>query len=163
MRTRDSALPAESPLRSRILAVDYGRRRLGLAVSDELGVTAQTLPALLRTNRRTDIRRLRELVRDKRVGTIVVGFPVHLSGRLSEMAEEAERFAMHLKKELRLPVALRDERLTSWEASEMADELGIAKNEPVDSVSAAILLREYLNEERTHGESGPAARERCEK
>lgn len=162
-RTRARPAPAESPLRARILAVDYGRRRLGLAVSDELGEIAQTLPVMPRTNRRMDIRRLRELVKAKKVAAIVVGFPVHLSGALSEMAQEAERFAGHLEKELRLPVTLRDERLTSWEAAETADELGIARNEPIDSVAAAILLREYLNEAHPRGGSMRGARERCEK
>lgn len=165
LHTRANAASAELQLRARILAIDYGRRRLGLAVSDEMGVTAHTLPVIERTNRRMDIRRLRELVKEKGITAILVGFPVHLSGRVSEMAEKAEKFAMHLKKELRLPVVLRDERLTSWEAEQMSEELGLkrGKNAEIDSIAAAILLHEYLSEARSLREPGLAAPDRCEK
>lgn len=165
IHTRGHAGAAELPLHTRILAVDYGRRRLGLAVSDELGKIAQTLPVMLRTNRRMDVRRLRELVKQKGITAILVGLPVHLSGRVSEMAEEAGKFAERLAKELGLPVELRDERLTSWEAAQMSEELGVrrGKNTEIDSVAAAILLREYLSEARSQREPGLAARHRCEK
>lgn len=147
IRTRDTADSAELPLRVKILAIDYGRQRLGLAVSDELGLTAQTLPAIERTNRRGDMRRFRQLVKDKNIGMIVVGFPIHLSGRMSEMAGEAQKFAKRLEQELRLPTELRDERLTSWEAEEIAGKSKHSKNS-LDSVAAAILLREYLEEKQ---------------
>lgn len=154
-RTHTSGFAGRRPS-VRILAIDYGRKRLGLAVSDELGVTAQTLPAIIRTNRRADTRRFRELVKDKNIGMIVVGFPIHLSGKMSEMAEEAEKFAERLEKELRLPTELRDERLTSWEAEEISGESGHRKHTEIDSVAAAILLREYLEEKRLLTKSKPA-------
>lgn len=156
-RSRNVSHTSESPLPARILAIDYGRRRLGLAVSDELGVTAHTLPVIARTNRRMDMRRLREVVKEKRIEAILVGSPVHLSGAMSEMAEEAERFAARLKKELALPVELRDERLTSWQADQMSKELVHGKDAPIDSVAAAILLREYLDEARARRESRRAS------
>lgn len=132
----------------RVLAIDYGRRRIGIAVSDELGITAAPLAILERKNRRDDIRRLRDIARKHTIALIIVGSPVHLDGHTGEMAEEAARFAARLRKELGLPVKLRDERLTSWEAEQALKETTGRKraNPNVDSVAAAILLREYLEE-----------------
>jgi putative holliday junction resolvase len=132
----------------RILAIDYGRRRIGLAISDELRLTASPLATIVRKNRRDDMRRLREIVRKNEVGLILVGSPVHLGGQAGEMAAEAARFAERAGKELGLPVALRDERLTSWEAEEIAKETGSRNTKNLDSMAAAILLREYLDETR---------------
>src|SRR5271170_8278954 len=78
---------------SRILALDYGRKRIGLALSDELGLTAQPLVTFLRTNRRNDLRRLREICRKHSVVRILVGHPLHITGEPSPMAEEAALFA----------------------------------------------------------------------
>lgn len=163
IRARHTSNPAELPLCARILAIDYGRKRLGLAVSDELGVTAQTLPVIVRTNRRSDMRRLRELAKEKVIRLILVGSPVHLSGRMSEMAEEAGEFAARLRRELGLPVELRDERLTSWEAQKVVEQSKTGKNSEIDSVAAAIFLREYLEETRAVTKSKPSVRESCEK
>ena len=141
----------------RILAIDYGRRRIGLAVSDELHLTAQPLATLTRTNRRADQRRLRDVVREQRVTHIVIGHPLRLDGSAGPMAEEAARFAARLARELRLPVELVDERLTSWDAGELlAASGGSARNKPgakrnsgaVDDVAAAIILRDYLERRR---------------
>jgi len=145
---------------ARILAIDYGRRRIGVAISDELGLTGQTLPAMERKNRRTDFARLRNIVKQNGVGAILIGLPLHLSGEQSEMATEAERFAAHIQKELKLDVTLKDERLTSWEAEQMAAELGLRKNADIDSLAAAILLREYLNETAHDGKSKRQGRRR---
>jgi putative holliday junction resolvase len=146
--------------RGRILAIDYGRRRLGLSVSDELGLTAQPLPALTRKNRREDVRRLRELAWQSKVRLILVGLPVHLDGRRGEVAEEAARFAERIRKELGLPVELRDERLTSWEAEELRKKSAASKREKgeIDSIAAAILLREHLDELRAHESKRRAGR-----
>ena len=134
----------------RVLAIDYGRRRIGLAVSDELGITAAPLATLERKNRRDDIRRLRDIARKYTITLIIIGSPVHLDGHVGEMAEEASRYAARLRKELGLPVKLRDERLTSWEAEQTLKENTGRKRKSanVDSVAAAILLREYLDEDR---------------
>lgn len=129
----------------RILAIDYGQKRIGLAISDEMGLTAQPLRTLARTNRRNDIRRLREIARQHGVRLIVVGHPVHLDGTESEMAAEAARFAARLRKELGLPVELADERLSSWEAQQVLTETGKKRSSnAVDDVAAAVILRDYL-------------------
>ena len=134
----------------RVLAIDYGRKRIGLALSDAMGMTAQPLAVLTRANRRDDLRRLRELCREHSVGRIVVGHPVEMSGASGEMAAEASRFAARVGKELGLPTELLDERLTSWEAEHGLAEAKSArrKGAPIDDLAAAILLREYL--EKSH-------------
>src|SRR5580700_7172969 len=130
---------------SRILAIDYGRKRIGLALSDELGATAQPLLTIQRTNRRDVIRRLREICAKHGVAQIVVGHPLHMTGEAGEMAAEAESFAMGLLNELGIKTELVDERLTTWEARQtMAETKSRRKDEPIDAVAAAVLLRDYL-------------------
>ena len=162
---RTSSSPASS-LPGRILAIDYGRRRIGLAVSDAMGLTAQPLATLVRTNRRNDLRRLRQIVRRHEVRRIVVGHPVHLDGTAGEMAAEAARFAARIEKELSLPVELVDERLSSWEAEQILTAAAVSsarqrgawqqprgparRRSPgaVDQVAAAVILRDYLERAR---------------
>ncbi|HUI53237.1 MAG TPA: Holliday junction resolvase RuvX [Terriglobales bacterium] len=150
---RASAAPRNS-----ILAIDYGRARIGLAIADGEARIAQPLSTLERINRNEDMRRLREIVREHGVHQIIVGLPLRLDGTRGEMAEEAERFANRLRKQLGINVELRDERLTSWEAERlMEEELGKKFRESnsarkknstdevtVDSMAAAVILREYL-------------------
>ena len=145
--------PAHVHPRNRILAIDYGRKRIGLALSDELRLTAQPLGTLLRTNRQADLRRLRETCRSHAVSRIVVGHPLHITGEAGEMADESARFATRLRKELGLEVELVDERLTSWEARQIrpasrSDEG--RKRQPVDDLAAAVLLRDYLEQQNQH-------------
>jgi putative Holliday junction resolvase len=140
--------------RRAILAIDYGRRRIGLALSDESGLTARPLGILPRTNRRHDVVRLRELCRSHAVGSIVVGWPIHLDGTPGTMAAEAARFAERLRKQLGLPVDLLDERLSSWEAEQAISarvprkgaSLGKSrKRKTLDDLAAAVILRDYLS------------------
>jgi len=140
------AAPARE--RRRILALDYGRKRIGLALSDELRLTAQPLKTLARKNRAEDVRRLREICREQGVARIIVGHPVHMTGEAGPMAEEAARFAARLKKEMGIEVELLDERLTSWEAEQtVAGPRSPRRRDraALDDVAAAILLREYLD------------------
>ena len=135
---------------SRILAIDYGRKRIGLALSDELGATAQPLLTIQRTNRRDVIRRLREICAKHGVAQIIVGHPLHMTGEAGEMAAEAASFAMRLSKELGIETELVDERLTTWEARQtMTETKSRRKGEPIDAIAAAVLLRDYLE---THSE-----------
>jgi putative holliday junction resolvase len=136
----------------RILAIDYGRKRIGLALSDDLGLTAQPLGTLVRINRREDLRRLRGICREHGVAHIIVGHPVHMSGEASEMADEAARFSARLKKELGIDTELYDERLTSWEARQTVSEAKPSsrkKRGSLDDIAAAILLRDYLEQKRS--------------
>lgn len=132
-----------------MLAIDYGRRRLGLALSDALGVIARPLAIWERTNRRNDLARLRDLCRRHAVGRIVVGWPIRLDGAPGEMAHEAAAFAERLRKHLGRPVELADERLSSWEAGEQLRESGQRRaRQPVDDVAATVILRDYLTREQ---------------
>lgn len=134
----------------RVLAIDFGRKRIGLALSDELHMTARPLATLTRTNRRNDLRRLRELVRAHGVGRIVVGNPVRLDGSVGEMAQESAQFAARIKKELQIPVEMTDERLSSWEAQNSA-KLKKPKRKKqdvgIDAMAAAVILRGFLERE----------------
>jgi putative pre-16S rRNA nuclease len=136
-----------------------------MALSDELGLTAQPLGTLVRVNRQTDLRRLRETCRAHGVAHIIVGHPLHMTGEAGEMANEAARFAEHLANETGLRVELIDERLTSWEAKRIVAETKTArsskaakgrKRAPLDHIAAAVLLRDYL--EQTRQSSRAAAR-----
>jgi len=145
-----------------ILALDYGRARIGLAIAETEAQLPRPLLTLDRVNRNEDMRRLRELAREHGVRQIVVGLPLRLDGTRGEMAEEATRFAARLRKQLGLPVDMLDERLTSWEAERLLEEqsgrvLHEAKTHPkgnkpfrasVDAVAAAVILKEYLEQQR---------------
>jgi len=144
---RESSAASQESRPGRILAIDYGRKRIGLALSDELQITAQPLAVMKRLNRRDDLHRLRDICRKEGVARILVGHPLHITGEAGEMAEEAARFAARLRKELGIEVELVDERLTSWEAEQMIAETGSfsrRKESSLDDVAAAIFLREYL-------------------
>ena len=158
-----SATPAAVPgATGVILAIDYGQRRLGLALSDEHGITARPFATWERINRRRDLTRLRELVRQRGVRRIVVGLPLHLDGSASQMSEEARAFATRVERALGIAVEMIDERLSSWEAGETvastrskssargsrAKTSGEKRKTPLDDVAAAIILRDYLNQER---------------
>jgi putative Holliday junction resolvase len=146
-----------------ILAIDYGKKRLGLALSDEFCVTSRPYATWTRINRRRDLARLRELVRQEGIRRIVVGLPLHLDGTPSEMSEEAKSFAARVEKALGLPVEMIDERLSSWEAHETlaalssnkrahrgsAGRIEARKKTPLDDIAAAIILRDYLDRVRT--------------
>jgi putative holliday junction resolvase len=158
----------------RILAVDYGRARIGLAIAESLQGIAQPLNTLKRINRNEDMRRLRELVRDNAVKLILVGLPLRLDGARGEMAEETLRFAQRMRKQIGIAVEMADERLTSWEAERLLEEEfgrksrqidGAAKKRDaskftVDSVAATIILREYLERHspEQHSNAGPEER-----
>jgi putative Holliday junction resolvase len=148
---RSETQPA-NVLSSRILAIDYGRKRIGLALSDEMGLTARPLDVLVHKNRRDDIRRLRDICRENGVRHVLVGHALHITGAAGEMADETARFANRLRKELGIEVELADERLTSWEAKQIMNEIGSTSSRearPVDALAAAILLREYLDKKRS--------------
>jgi putative holliday junction resolvase len=159
-RSSRAAMPDSQP--RRILAIDYGRNRIGLALSDELQITAQPLLTLLRTNRRNDLRRLREICREHGVARILLGHPLHITGETGEMADEAAQYAVRLQKELGIEVTLADERLTTWEAEQILAQSkspSRRKKSSIDDVAAAVLLREYLDRKRANTPHLAAERE----
>jgi putative Holliday junction resolvase len=131
----------------RILGLDVGSRRIGIAVSDPLGITAQGLDTLLRRNKRTDLAALDKVIREYRVKEIVVGFPLRMSGAEGIQSDKMLSFAEDLRKRFRLPVHLWDERLTSAEANRLlrATNLSIEKRgKAVDRMAAILILQGWM-------------------
>ena len=131
-----------------MLALDFGKRRIGLAVSDELGITAQGLETLERTNMREDLRLLTQLIAEKNVQLILMGKPLHMSGAESRQAEYARDFAGRLSESSGVPVEFWDERLTTVAAQRVLKESGISiqkRAQAVDRLAAVILLESYLD------------------
>jgi len=144
-RALTSAPHEHNGLPGRVLAIDYGRRRIGLAISDELRITARPAGVLRRKNRQETFHGIREFARQHGARCIIVGYPLNLDGAAGEMAEEAARFASRLRKELGVEVELVDERLTSWAADQMRVHSPSASERlENDDLAAAILLRDYL-------------------
>lgn len=132
----------------RVLGLDHGDRRIGVALSDELGLTAQPLLTLHRTNARNDLRSLARLVRRHGCTSIVVGLPLHMSGDVGARALAAQQFAAWLRENLNLPVILWDERLSTAEAHRHLDASGRAPNtrkQIIDQVAAVLILQSYLD------------------
>jgi putative Holliday junction resolvase len=134
--------------RVRILALDLGSKRIGMALSDELGITAQGLETLHRTNERKDLARLARLVEERDVRLVLVGNPLQLGGQAGPRSEWARRFAEKLRARAGCEVMLRDERLTTVEAKRALGETGPRRRHragDVDRMAAVLLLREYLD------------------
>ena len=136
----------------RYLGLDIGNRRIGVAVSDELGLTAQPVLTLERRgSRREDLRSLGRLCRRFGVAGIVVGNPLHLSGETSPQSAKNQKFAQELGDLTGLPIHLRDERLTSHEAHRILYEAGHARQthrKVVDQVAATMILQGFLDEQQ---------------
>jgi putative Holliday junction resolvase len=131
-----------------VLALDVGMKRIGLALSDELGITAQGLETLERKGRRDDIETLRRLVIERGVTRFLVGDPLHMSGDQSRQGAYTREFAGELERKTGIPVEYRDERWTSREAERTIRGSGVAngsRKATIDRLSAVILLQSYLD------------------
>jgi putative Holliday junction resolvase len=134
--------------RGRVLALDLGKKRIGLAISDELGITAQGLPTLERRNKRVDFAELSRLARENKVTQIVLGLPLRMSGVEGTQADWVRAFADELKAFVDAPIELRDERWTSKQAERVLAGSGIRNQDrkpAIDRISAVILLQDYLD------------------
>jgi putative Holliday junction resolvase len=146
------------PEAGRILGVDYGARRIGLAVSDSEARIAFPEGTLERRSERRDLESLCTLVKEKGVVGIVVGLPLHMDGRRGPEAEAAEAFGLKLGQATGLPVEMLDERWTTREADRALRESGLKgrkgrkKRQVIDSVAATLLLRSYLERRTRAGE-----------
>jgi putative Holliday junction resolvase len=149
--TNDNSAPKEHPT-GRILGLDVGSRRIGIAVSDPLGITAQGLETLQRRNKRQDFAALERLIREYAVREIVVGLPLRMSGAEGTQSGRMQEFAADLRKKFRLPVHLWDERLTSAEANRLLreTELSIEKRaKAVDRMAAVLILSSWMEGNRS--------------
>jgi len=136
----------------RVLGLDVGSRRIGMAVTDPLGITAQGIETLQRRNKRTDFATLGQVIRAYEIREIVVGLPLRMSGAEGTQAEKMQGFAEELRKRFRLPVELWDERLTSAEANRLlrATELSIERRaKAVDRMAAVLILQGWMEARRS--------------
>ena len=138
----------ENRASGRILGLDVGARRIGISVSDPLGLTAQGVTTLHRRNRRYDLGEIRKLLQEYRVTEMVVGNPLRMSGSSGTQAEKMAGFAAQLQQTFSIPVHLWDERLTTAEAHRLLDETGISdhrRKEVIDKMAAVLILQSFLD------------------
>jgi putative Holliday junction resolvase len=148
------SLSHEKPVRpkGRILGLDVGARRIGVAVSDPLGITAQGLETLQRRNKRYDLAALEQVIAEYEVREVVVGLPLRMSGAEGTQSDKMQLFAEDLRKRFRLPVHLWDERLTSAEANRLLreTELSIEKRaKAVDRMAAVLILQGWMESRKS--------------
>ena len=132
----------------RVMALDVGDKTIGVAVSDALLLTAQSRPTIRRKDLTSDIETLRRLAMENEVHEIVVGQPFHMNGKESPQSQKVARFVDELDKVLDLPVIFWDERLTSFEAEQYLEQMGLnwrQRREQVDKIAAMIILQNYLD------------------
>jgi putative Holliday junction resolvase len=137
-----------------VLGLDVGARRIGVAISDPLGITAQGLDTLHRKNKKYDLQHLNRVIREYAVKEIVVGLPLRMSGAEGIQAEKIHAFAEDLRKHFELPVHFWDERLTSAEANRLLRETDLSiekRGKAVDRMAAILILQGWM-EGRTHSQ-----------
>ena len=131
----------------RVLGLDVGSRRIGVAVSDPLGITAQGLETLQRSTKRRDFEHLQHVIQEYDVREIVVGLPLRMSGAQGTQSDKMRVFAAELHKRFRLPVHLWDERLTSAEANRLLRETDMSiekRGKAVDRMAAVLILQGWM-------------------
>ncbi len=155
----DSSAAARQPTAGRTLGLDVGSRRIGVAVSDPLGITAQGLDTFERRTKRHDFDHLQRVIQEYDVREIVVGLPLRMSGAEGIQSEKMQVFAEELRKRFRLPVHLWDERLTSVEANRLLRETDLSiekRGKAVDRMAAILILQGWM-EHRAAGFRLPAS------
>ncbi len=136
---------------ARVLALDIGERRIGVAISDEGGILAQPLQVIERKGTATDVAQVARLLQEQRAQEIVVGMPYTLRGEQAGAAEKVQSFVAVLREAVHVPIVLVDERLSTVEADRRMREAGVrreARRSRVDAVAAALILERYLSERR---------------
>ncbi|MFQ5706257.1 MAG: Holliday junction resolvase RuvX [bacterium] len=134
--------------RGRILAIDYGEKKIGIAVSDPLGIIAQGLPTIVYKSRREALHRIKQVAQEYEVVEVIVGHPLNAHGEASVVTMKTQAFSNKLKAEVGLPVLLWDERFTSVEARRALLQMNLSPSRNkllVDRVSATLILQNYLN------------------
>lgn len=135
-------------IKGRILAIDHGQRRIGMAISDPFRITAQSLPTLTIQNSEELFAVIKNIIQEQNVAEIVVGMPYNLKGEKTASAENVEKFILQLKATFQLPVHQWDERWSTIEAHRTIREMGKSPSrnkEKVDQIAALIILQSFLN------------------
>ena len=134
-----------------VLAVDPGEKRIGIAISDQLGLTAQGLKTLRRRSTDDDLREIATIISQFEINKIVVGLPKNMNGTLGEQAESVLRWTEVLKHKTQLPVYTRDERLSTVGASKVLLEADLSRRKRkkvVDKLAAVLILQGYLDQSK---------------
>lgn len=134
-----------------LLGLDIGDIRIGVALSDELGVAAHPLCTLTRKNRKVDLIGISDLVSIHKVERVVIGLPISLDGSIGPQAEKIQKFAKRLAQVIDIPIEFQDERFTTAEAEEILRALNKdteEQKELIDEVAAVIILTDYLNQNK---------------
>ena len=142
----------------RILAIDFGERRIGLAISDPLGITAQGLPTIDTKKTKDPFSDIQEIIIDKNVTRIVVGMPRNMDGSIGSKGEEVRKFMDQLARRTGVKVEAWDERLTSVQSLKSMRVMGIKqeKKDAVDRISATLILQSYLDSLKSGQGDSPA-------
>lgn len=136
----------------RLMGLDYGDKTIGVAVSDELGWTAQGIEVIRRSSESSDLARLQQLIEQYEVSEIVVGLPKNMNGSIGPRGEYCQAFAETLREHLNIQVSLWDERLTTVAAQRTlleADTSRKKRKKVVDKIAASFILQGYLDYKRT--------------
>ena len=134
-----------------LLGLDVSDTRIGVALSDALGVAAHPLCTLTRKNRQVDLIAISDLVSIHKVERVVIGLPISLDGTIGTQAEKIQKFAKRLEHVLDVPIEFQDERFTTAEAEDILRELNKdtrAQKELIDEVAAVLILKDYLNSDK---------------
>jgi len=132
----------------RILGIDLGEKRIGISISDELGITAQGLPTINSIDEAEDLKNIKKVVDKYGVEKIILGLPKNMNGSLGKQAQKAISFAEKLKSSFQLPVELEDERLSTSKAEKFlikADRSRKKRKKVIDKMSAIIILQSFLD------------------
>ena len=143
-----------STVRERVIGIDLGARRIGVALTDELGLTAQPYATIARHGGQRDLDAIRDLVRAHGAGRVVLGLPLSPEGERGRAAHSAEAFAERLRAAIDVPVELIDESFSTVEAEEVllaADLSRARRREVIDKLAAAIILRRWLDAQAAEG------------
>ncbi len=134
----------------RVMAIDYGENRVGIALSDPLGVISQPLTTIRVKSQKALFRQILEIIQESDVGLIIIGNPLSHKGEATKMSEQISRFIKQLKKMTDIEIKLWDERFTSQYAMNIMKEMKVKKQKDlVDQVAASIMLDEYLRSSST--------------
>lgn len=135
----------------RIMSLDVGTKRIGIAVSDEMGITANGIETLKRTETKKDIVKLKNLISELKIEKIVIGVPYNTDGTVSINGEIIKKFSNKIEKELSLPIVFINETLTTADAEKYLLEANMSRKKRkkvIDKLSAVIILQEYLEQIR---------------
>jgi len=138
-----------------MIGLDFGERRIGVAISDVRGVTARALPVIERESAAKDVARIRELAASRKVQKIIMGLPLNMDGSCGPAARRTRRFASLLRRELGIEVVMWDERLTTVEAERNLIAGGQRRQRRRalrDGIAASLILQQYLDAQRGSGQ-----------